>query len=418
MTVVWFAMLMLTIEWSSQTMIRDMAQRSPKKTWPSSHDTMKTQSHICLLAASLTLALATQAQNRVRTPINIPDIPGYMTLKCDFHVHTVFSDGSVWPNVRPEEAWRNGLDAIAITDHIEYHPHKDDLPTKHNRAYEIAKPHGDALDVIVIRGSEITRSMPPGHLNAVFLEDAAPLETTEWRDAVLASVKQGAFIFWNHPGWESQQPDGIARWYAEHDELATQNALHGIEVVNGDSYYPEAHRWCLDKKLAIMCNSDIHAPIGMEYDASRNEHRPVTLVFATNRAPAAIKDALLNRRTAAYAGNKLVGEEQFLRPIFEKSVRIVYCPKSIKGRNRVYVQVHNGSDISYELKRTRELEDVAIPASINLMANRTSLIEVRGRGITAQVRRSLALPYRVDNLLVSPNQGLDITLAIDIELLP
>lgn len=51
--------------------------------------------------------------------IKIPDILGYKTLKCDLHLHTVFSDGTVWPAERVEEAWRKGLDAVAITDHIE-----------------------------------------------------------------------------------------------------------------------------------------------------------------------------------------------------------------------------------------------------------------------------------------------------------
>ena len=55
----------------------------------------------------------------IRNEISIPGIDGYQTLKCDFHIHTVFSDGSVWPNIRVEEAWREGLDAIAMTDHIE-----------------------------------------------------------------------------------------------------------------------------------------------------------------------------------------------------------------------------------------------------------------------------------------------------------
>ena len=65
--------------------------------------------------------------------INFPDILGYETLKCDFHMHTVFSDGQVWPTTRVDEAVREGLDAIAITDHIEYQPHKDDIPTNHGR---------------------------------------------------------------------------------------------------------------------------------------------------------------------------------------------------------------------------------------------------------------------------------------------
>ena len=60
--------------------------------------------------------------------IEVPDIPGFLTLKCDFHTHSVLSDGSVWPNIRVEEAKRDGLDAISLTDHIEYQPHRNDIP--------------------------------------------------------------------------------------------------------------------------------------------------------------------------------------------------------------------------------------------------------------------------------------------------
>ena len=31
--------------------------------------------------------------------INLPDLDGYKTLKCDFHMHTVFSDGNLWISV-------------------------------------------------------------------------------------------------------------------------------------------------------------------------------------------------------------------------------------------------------------------------------------------------------------------------------
>ncbi|HEX2977494.1 MAG TPA: PHP domain-containing protein, partial [Bacteroidales bacterium] len=72
-----------------------------------------------------------------RTTINLPDIPGYVTLRCDFHIHTVFSDGSVWPTARVDEALRDGLDAIAITDHLEYTPKKDVLPVDHNAAWKL-----------------------------------------------------------------------------------------------------------------------------------------------------------------------------------------------------------------------------------------------------------------------------------------
>ncbi len=54
----------------------------------------------------------------------VPDMSEYKTLKCDFHMHTVFSDGLVWPTIRVDEAIDEGLVAIAITDHLEYLPHK------------------------------------------------------------------------------------------------------------------------------------------------------------------------------------------------------------------------------------------------------------------------------------------------------
>ena len=210
---------------------------------------------LCLAALG-----AAPRTTRVRTPVRIPDIPGYKTLKCDLHTHTVFSDGSVWPDIRAEEAWREGLDAVAITDHIEQQPHRDDLPTNHERSFEIAKPRGDRLDVLVVRGSEITRKMPPGHLNAIFLDAVEPIETEVWQDAVAAAHRQGAFIFLNHPGWKGQQPDGVARWYPEHTELLEKGMLHGVEVINTREYYPEAHQWCIEKGMAILSNSDVHNP--------------------------------------------------------------------------------------------------------------------------------------------------------------
>ena len=108
----------------------------------------------------------------VRKEMKLPDILDYKTLKCDFHIHTVFSDGNVWPTIRVDEAWMMGYDAISITDHIEYQPHIDYIPVNHNAGYEIAKPKGDRQDIIVIQGTEITRQMPPGHLNGIFINDA------------------------------------------------------------------------------------------------------------------------------------------------------------------------------------------------------------------------------------------------------
>ncbi|MEZ4825939.1 MAG: hypothetical protein R3C61_06545 [Bacteroidia bacterium] len=107
--------------------------------------------------------------------INFPNVPGYLSLKCDLHQHTVFSDGEVWPTIRVQEALKDSLDVISLTEHLEYQPHKADIPhPDRNRSHDIAVKEADG-NLLVVRGSEITRSMPPGHCNAIFINDANKL---------------------------------------------------------------------------------------------------------------------------------------------------------------------------------------------------------------------------------------------------
>lgn len=95
---------------------------------------MKTR-NVWILAALLCGQIGVQAQEalpkevkvgkeriKARHEICLPQIDDYQLLKCDFHIHTIFSDGIVWPSLRVQEAWEEGLDAIAITDHIEGQP--------------------------------------------------------------------------------------------------------------------------------------------------------------------------------------------------------------------------------------------------------------------------------------------------------
>ena len=72
--------------------------------------------------------------------IEFPDIKSYKTLVCDLHMHSVFSDGSVWPDIRVKEAEKDGLDVIAVTEHIEYQPWKEDIPNPdRNRSFDYHK---------------------------------------------------------------------------------------------------------------------------------------------------------------------------------------------------------------------------------------------------------------------------------------
>lgn len=316
---------------------------------------------------TLVLALAMISLQGQRKVLNIPDIPGYVTLKCDFHMHTVFSDGNVWPVIRVNEAWRDGLDVISITDHIEYTPHKNTIPRNHNAAWDICQSAAQERNIILIHGAEITRSMPPGHLNALFITDAAPLDTSDFMVAIETAVKQGAFIEWNHPGWKRQEKDGIPKFYPVHRELISKGWLHGIEYFNEKEFYPLVFDMCRDNKLALMGNSDVHGAISESYTVPDYPQRPMTLVFAKARTEEAVKEALFAGRTAVWYGNYLAGFEQYTAPIFRAAVS-VGAPYRNDGKS-IWFEITNRSDLPMNLTGGPEgaPSDLYIPAGSAVM---------------------------------------------------
>jgi len=369
-----------------------------------------------LLLAVFLFPLRAEARARARIEPKIPDIPGYLTLKCDFHMHTVFSDGRVWPTVRAEEAWREGLDAFSVTDHIEYLPFKDDVKGDHNRSYELALPPARELGLILIKGSEITKPVPPGHFNAIFLKDSNPLDQQDYLACIGEAVKQGAFVFWNHPPFK--QKDNKSIWHPEHTTLYEKGWLHGIEVVNGNDYYPEAHRWCLEKKLTMLGSSDVHNPVNLDYDPGHGDKRPMTLVFAKEKTEEAIREALFSRRTAVYAQDALYGEERFLGPLFQASVEIVNPDITIKGTGGVSLQVRNRSDIPFRLVADSDVGGLQIPRKLTLLPDATVILYLRGKSADTEGRRQVELPYRVENLLLSPDEPLRVSLTIQVTFVP
>jgi len=369
--------------------------------------------------AALLASLAGEAQEvRVRRPFRLPDVPGYLTLQGDFHTHTVFSDGKVWPDVRAEEAWREGYDAIAVTDHLEYLPHRADLPPSHDRPWEIAAPHGESLGLVVLRGSEITRKMPPGHLNAIFVKSSLPLDVPDWRQAVRAAREQGAFVFWNHPGWRGHQKDGVARWYAEHTELVEAGLLDGIEVANDREFYPEALRWALANDLAVLASSDAHDPVNLAWHVSAGDRRPVTLVFAKERSEAGIREALFARRTAALAGGVLAGREALLAPLVAAALEVENPSLTARAGTTVLLRVRNRSDLRLELEGSGAAGGFSVPRRLVVAADGTSLLEITVPKDAAPGPARLEIPWVISNVKVSPDAGLPFTLSVDLEVLP
>lgn len=301
-----------------------------------------------LIAATVVSTVSAQLKNEdvvelpqmnggnTRNLIRIPSVDGLLPLKCDFHIHTVFSDGAVWPSFRVKEAWMDGLDAIAITDHIEYLPNREVLKGDFNESYNIAKKAADDMGFILIKGIEISKGKPFGHMNALFINDANPIANDNGALSVDQALKQGAFILWNHPGW----PDDKSTLYPEHEKMIKEGKIHGIEVFNEYEYYPKSFGWCNDYKLAYIGNSDVHSSSDITY--GNGNKRPFTIVYAKDRSQEAIKEAMMKGQTVAYFNGQLAGPAELVK-------KLVLASLECRMATAKSAEITNNSDISFRL---------------------------------------------------------------------
>lgn len=337
---------------------------------------------------------------KARQEITLPMIDGYQLLKCDFHMHTIFSDGIVWPTLRVQEAWEEGLDAIAITDHIEGQPARQGLKSgNHNQSYEVAREEAFRRNIILIKGGEITRSMPPGHLNALFIQDANALDQKDYMAAIEEAHNQGAFIQWNHPGWGVSE----IKWHDVHEQLYQKGWLNGIEVYNEFEWYPVALNWVNEKNLTLLCNTDVHDVVERLYDFSETSHRPMTLVLATDRTEEAIKEALFDHRTLLYFYDTLMGKEEYLSKFFQAAVQVGGIHYSSEKKN--YLEIRNTCDVTFHLKK---LDSAAkgYPEQLEIPAHQAITVVIPKE----ETDHSAGIRYQVQNLISAPDQYVTVEL--------
>lgn len=338
--------------------------------------------------------------------IQFPDTAEFLSLTCDFHIHTVFSDGEVWPSIRVQEAQRDGLDCIAITEHLEYQPHRADLPhPDRNRAFDIAAASAGESGLIVIRGSEITRSLPYGHANTVFITDANPLLQDDAEDAYAEAASQGGFTFINHPNWTAQRKDGVAQMEPEQLALIEKGQIHGIEVVNDLTYSDEAIELALEHGLAIIGTSDIHGLVDWQYEIAQGGHRPITIVLAKERSEASIREALFAGRTVAYYLDSIIGRVEHVLPLLEASLQLS-SNGYIGDTSVAQITIENRSDAWFTLRNASDFR----------FHNRASLIDVPPHGTvhveikTLERMERIALPFDVLNVITAPGAHPEIVL--------
>lgn len=282
------------------------------------------------------------SRQNYRQYLRIPDIEGYITLKCDFHIHSDISDGQVWPVGRVNEAWNDGLDVIAMTDHIEVHKNTDVIRCGLNKPYELAKARGDMIGLVVIPGAEITRKKPLGHICTLFIQNADRLAVDDEMDAVEEACRQGAFLLWNHPG----HPDKKSDIYPIHEKLIAENKLLGVEVFNKTESYPRVFDYVNKYELAPFANSDIHYMSGQLYPERGT--RPMTLVFARERSYEGVREALFAKRTVACFAGNLMGSERYVRALVAQSLEI----REIRdvNRNKRTYEIINKSDLPFSIQ--------------------------------------------------------------------
>jgi len=374
--------------------------------------------------------------------INFPNTEKYKVIVADLHTHSVFSDGAVWPNVRVEEAVRDGIDLLAITEHLEYQPHIDDIPhPDRNRSFDIAEDIAKNKDLTVINGAEITRMFPPGHINAIFIEDANKLiyldeakiseakeilkevpeesltnyEDLSWlEDAALASLwpvksaliearNQNAFTFWNHPAWSSEEFIGQPMLREIHKEFFRDNLLHGIEVANGDGYSEEAFRIALEYGLTVLGTSDVHGLIDWDYPSSIGAHRPVTLILSESNSSDAIKSSLFSGKTVVWFKNNLIGLENNILELtnsYLKAKKVEILENSDIAR----VEIENVSDVRFIIQVLDQSSVVNESNLIEIAPNEKTVLQI-DNGIDKG-----SLDVKILNAFIAPNKNLLTTL--------
>ncbi len=362
------------------------------------------KSIIFLLLASLCIFSA-EAQKKIphthrplgvppsqRAEIILPQVNGYNIYKGDFHIHSSYSDGRLNPGGRVIEAWYDGLDVIAITDHYEgtsglkrafnvAAPQSEDgKPMAYKNAKELGVAPADfnaihkeaastakrlGYNMLVIKGCEMAREPKEyGHFNCLFLKDINKVYDPDIKEAFKKVKKQGGIIIHNHPSYRRGTTDKSE----SHKELYSEGYIDAVEVANGLNFYPQMIRRCIEEELTMFGNTDEHTLTSVKY-GSLGCYRTMTLIFAKDLTEKAIKDALLERRTLAYVCGYIAGEEKLLGDFLNAAVDCKLAKEDTKKGTRTYMFT-NMSSITYRLRRGKTIYELEPFKTIMITLNK------------------------------------------------
>ena len=344
--------------------------------------------------AMMTLAIAAFAQpalqaphplehafenHDARTEIILPQVNGMNLYKADLHIHTIYSDGDVTPDMRVLEAWHDGLDIIAITDHMEYRRIeremleymdryvREDLREKgavntnimrqgpdslgvlvdFNVAYKSAARKAKDYGLMVVRGVEVTRKHN-GDYNAIFTTDNNAVYDPSLEQTLRNARAQGAFIVHNHPDYDANTANHITQVA---NDLYDKGLIDGVEVANGRKTWQYLYTHAVSGGYTPMANSDAHEYIywkyGRPWDYEIPRYRNMNLILAENLTEKDIREALKAGNSIAYSNNNLVARYDLLEALFKASVEFKIQRTSSTQHHIIVV---NSSSLPYFFK--------------------------------------------------------------------
>lgn len=346
----------------------------------------------------------------LRKEFVLPEVNGYKVLKADLHSHTIYSDGSVTPEYRVREAWVDGLDVLAITEHVEYRPTEGRMltylkgyfsnamkPVNNSVIGKAADENGILVDlnvsndlaisaaagygITIIPGMEITRKPETiGHYNALFVKDANTIYDADPVASIKKAREQGAIIMHNHPGWRRkslEMTDFEKQVYSE-------GLIDGVEIMNGSEFYPIVVRRAMENKLFMAANTDIHGTTSMDY-TNQGHWRNMTFILAKDASLKSVREALDKKRTLAYSFGTLAGDEKLVKEFF------LACVKFETFR------------IDKNGKRTmRMVNNTSMDFVINFGGNPVQLRAFTSRNVS--VAKGNSLNFTVENLWIPTEQ--------------
>lgn len=324
-----------------------------------------------------------------RREIILPTIDGYTLYKADFHTHTIYSDGDVTPRQRVREAWYDGLDIVAITDHLEIrtyekfmlkvlapynktsepfkyqnagiankkdksYPVMADLNAAYNEAVYYTKREN--LPIMVVRGTEIWRATKSiGEFNALFLKDINAICHEDLFESFRRVKEQGGLIMHNHPGY-TRTTTAIAE--GEQARAYEEGWIDGVEAVNSTTLYPAIIRRCVERGLFMAANSDAHRPTSHDWHAGGDFFRTMTFVMAKSCTEEDIKEALKAGRTIGYTANNLIGKQEYLVAFINEAVNCRVIAED-KKKGEVTYSLTNCCSVPFILHRGNSIHTLA-----------------------------------------------------------